>query len=106
MLDLRTIPTLELKGLIATCDALAPRNRYFEDLFVILSRVLLSTHETLEMSEYEESHLFEAVAFLKIAIDANENIPDDHAGKMFLKYSLTAALTELEKRARKQAIKQ
>jgi hypothetical protein len=105
MLDLRTIPLPDLKALIIVCDTMAKRgNRYFEDQFVILSRVALSTHEMLEMSEYKTDDLVEAIDYLKTAIDGLENLPHDHPGKMFLKYSLTAAHDELQKRARKEVL--
>src|SRR5262245_17793275 len=104
MLDLRTIPTVELKALMITCEALSEHNRYFEDLFLLLSKALLETHQSLELSEYKVNDLHQAVEFLKIAVDKNEHIPDDHPGKVFLKSALTAALVELERRVGMQGV--
>ena len=106
MLDLRTIPLADLKALILVCDVMAKRgNSYFADQFVILSRVALSHHEIKEMAEYPTEELVEAVDHLKLAIEGNAALPDDHLGKTYLRYALTAAVGELERRARRENIK-
>jgi hypothetical protein len=106
MLDLRTISLSDLKSLIAVCGEMAKRgNRYFEDQFVILSRVALDSHEILEMAEYRDSDLFGAIEYLKAALDGLDHFPADHPGKLFLSYSLTAAHNELEKRARRENLR-
>ncbi|MGH7847752.1 MAG: hypothetical protein ACREQW_21630 [Candidatus Binatia bacterium] len=106
MLDLRTIPLADLQTLIDLCAVMGKRgNRFFEDNFWILTGAAVQTHEILEMSEYETENLIEAVNGLKVVIDNNPDLPSDHPTKIFLSYSLTAALAELEKRARKERIK-
>jgi hypothetical protein len=98
LLDLRTIPTPDLKLLIEIC-ADRKENHFFEDNFVILSRILLSQHECLEMKEYSEHHLSEAAAVFVDLLNRNRALPEDHPTKMFLRFNLTAAQTELERRA-------
>lgn len=106
MLDLRSIALPDLQALTAVFSAMGQQgNRFFEDQFVILSRVALQSHELLEMNEYTDDDLLKAIEFLKLAIDGVHNLPEEHPGKMFLKYSLTAAHNELQKRARKQNLR-
>ena len=61
LLDLRTIPTADLKLLAEIC-ASQPNKPIFQDNFVILSRILLVHHECYEMDEYSERELSEAIA--------------------------------------------
>ena len=87
MFDLKTIPLPDLKALILFCDALQKHgNSYFEDRFVILSRVALAHHQIKEMAEYPTEDLLEAVEFLKIAIDdATAALPNDYAAKLYFR---------------------
>ena len=106
MLDLRTIPLPDLKALILVCDAMQKRgNSFFEDRFVILSKIALDHHEVKEMAQYQTEDLLEAVEFLKMAIDGNAALSDDHPAKLYLRYALTAAVDELEQRARQENVK-
>jgi hypothetical protein len=106
MLDLTTIPLEHLKALIVVCDSFAKHgNRFFADNFVLLSRVALAGHAILEMSEYSSSDLAEACEYFKTAIDDNASLPQDDPAVLFLRYSLTAAHGELQKRARRSTVK-
>ena len=77
LLDLRTIPTADLKLLAEVCAG-RQANRFFEDNFVILSRILLAQHECHEMSGYSEAELAEAAAVFLDLLDRNESMPADH----------------------------
>src|SRR5437762_4967467 len=104
LLDLRTIPTQDLKNLVEIC-ASHQANHFFQDNFVLLSRILLAQHECLEMSEYSEQDLTEAAAVFVDLLDRNQLLPADHPAKMFLRFNLTAAHDELERRHRQKIIK-
>ena len=104
LLDLRTIPTADLKLLAEVCAG-RQANHFFEDNFVILSRILLAQHECCEMSEYSSEDLAEAVGVFVDLLDRNQSMPEDHPTRMFLRFNLTAAHDELERRARRQNIK-
>lgn len=99
LLDLRTIPTADLKLLAEIC-ASQQTNRFFQDNFVILSRILLVHHECYEMAEYSERELSEAIAIFADLLDRNQSLPADHPTRMFLRFNLTAAYNELERRQR------
>ena len=107
LLDLNEISLQDLQALMAVCSDVAKRsaNRFFEDQYWLLVRVAAQRHETLEMAEYDAQHLAEVIGTLKPLVEAAEKFPEKHAGKQFLKFSLTAALNELEKRARRERIK-
>ena len=104
LLDLRTIPTADLKLLAEVCAG-RQANHFFEDNFVILSRILLAQHECLEMAEYSEQDLAEAVGVFVDLLDRNQSLPADHPTRTFLRFNLTAAHDELERRARRENIK-
>ena len=90
LLDLRTIPQQDLKMLAEIC-ANRQDNRFFEDNFVIVTRILLAQHECSEMSEYREQELFEAVGVFIDLLDRNQSLAEDHPTRMFLRFNLTAA---------------
>ena len=104
LLDLRAIPTADLKLLAEVC-ASRQANRFFEDTFVILSRILLAKHECLEMAEYSDQDLAEAAAVFLDLLDRNQSLPADHPTRMFLRFNLTAAHDELERRQRQTILK-
>jgi hypothetical protein len=104
LLELRTIPTADLKILAEFC-ASRQANQFFEDNFVILSRILLAQHECREMSEYSQQDLAETVATFADLLDRNQSLPAEHPTRTFLRFNLTAAHGELQKRARKEAVR-
>jgi len=104
LLDLRTIPTADLQCLIEVC-ASHQANRFFEDTFVILSRLLLAKHECREMAEYSDEDLAETVAVCVDLLDRNESMAPDHPTRMFLRFNLTDAHDELQRRQRQTIMK-
>jgi hypothetical protein len=103
-LDLRTIPAPDLKILVEIC-ASKKTNRFLEDNFVILSRILLADHESSEMAEYSEQDLSEAVAVFAETLERNQSLPADHPTRKFLEFNLTAAHSEIDRRKRQNIMK-
>jgi hypothetical protein len=68
-------------------------------------RLLAQRYEIREMSEYKDEHLLDAMEKLKTALDALDEYPKDHPGKLFLQYSFTAAAGELENRRRRSMLR-
>jgi hypothetical protein len=99
LLDLRTIPMQDLKLLIEIC-ASRQANKYFEDNFVILSRILFAQHECSEMSEYNDEHLAEAEAVFLDLLERNQQLPHDHPTQTFLRVNFTATYDERQRRAK------
>jgi hypothetical protein len=103
--NLETIADEDLKALITVCDAMAKEgNRFFCDLFVILSKEALSRHKGTDLSNYSTNELGEALERLKAVVDESRSagVNDDYPALSFARVTLAAAIAELERREKTQ----
>lgn len=107
MMNLREIALQDLKALISVCDAVAQTgNRFFKDLFVLLSKEALQRHESNEMANYTTVELCEAVEHLKAVLDeaAAAGVLESYPALMFVRLTLAAAIAEVESRAKEMTV--
>jgi hypothetical protein len=105
--NLESIAEQDLKALITVCDAMAKEgNRFFRDMFVILSREALSRHNPTDLENYTGGELCEALERLRAVVDESRSagVNDDYPALLFARLTLAAAITELERREKNQMV--
>jgi len=104
LLDLRTVPPADLQKLIDIC-ASHNVNRFFQDNFVILSRILFAQHQCSGMSEYTDQELEHAESVFLDLLERNQQLPNEHPTHKFLSFNFGAAYDERERRKKQTTIR-
>jgi hypothetical protein len=105
--NLETIADDDLKALITACDAMAKEgNRFFRDLFVVLTREALSRHNPTDLQHYSGGELCEALERLRAVVDESRSagVVDDYPALAFARVTLAAVIAELERREKKETV--
>jgi hypothetical protein len=102
-MNIQDIPDHDLGALLEFCRYSASNgNRVFLDLFYIIEKESLRRHRSTEIQNYQGAHLIDAVERLASLVDSQREagVPNDYPALLFIRETLSAIITEGERRQR------